>query len=190
MKYLGFLSAVFAVMLFSAGSLTAQTKLPGLDASPMDMSYYPPNFSSNVSVQGKPGKLIARVIYSRPQMKGRKIFGQLVPFSKVWRLGANQATELDIYAPVTIGGHQVPEGRYTLYTIPEAGHWTMILNAQTDTWGAFGYKQAKDILRTEVPVTKLDQTVDAFTMVFEKSDSGANLVMAWENTEAKLPISF
>jgi hypothetical protein len=190
MKHLGLLAAVFAVTLFTAGSLRAQTKLPGLDVSPMDMSYYPPNFSSNVSVKGNPGTLVARVIYSRPQLKGRVIFGKLEPFGKVWRLGANQATELDLYVPVTIGGHQVPKGRYTLYAIPETDHWTMILNSQTDTWGAFGYKQAKDVLRTDVPVTTLDQPVEAFTMVFEKSDSGANLVMAWDKTEVKLPIAF
>lgn len=190
MKYLGKLASLFALMLFTGASLNAQTKLPALDASPMDMVYYPPNFSMNVSVQGKPGKLIARVIYSRPQMKGRKVFGQLVPFGKVWRLGANQATELDVYSPVTIGGHQVAAGRYTLYAIPETDHWTLVLNAQTDTWGAFGYKEAKDVLRTSVPVDKLDDPVDAFTMVFEKADSGANLVMAWENTEVKLPIGF
>lgn len=190
MKYLGICSAVFAAILFTGSSLMAQTKLPPLDASPMDMSYYPPNFSSNVSVRGNPGTLIARIIYSRPQLKGREIFGKLEPFGKVWRLGANQATELDLYAPVTIGGHKVPKGRYTLYAIPEADHWTIILNSQTDTWGAFGYKQAKDILRTSVPLVTLDQPVEALSIVFEKSDSGANLVMAWDRTEAKLPIGF
>lgn len=190
MKYAATLTLVCAFVLVTAGALTAQTKLPALDQSPMDMAYYPPGFAMNVSVRGEPGTLVARAIYSRPQMRGRKIFGDLVPFGKVWRLGANEATELDVYVPVTIGGKQVKPGRYTLYTIPEKDHWTVILNSQTDTWGAFGYKQQKDVLRTSVPVTSLDQPVEAFSMVFAKTASGADLVMAWENTEAKLPLQF
>lgn len=188
-KYSGF-AFLFALMVICGQSLMAQTKLPALDQSPMDMVYYPPNFSSLVSVRGQPGTLVARVIYSRPQMRGREVFGKLVPFGKVWRLGANQATELDLYVPVTIGGKKVTPGRYTLYAIPQTGSWTLVINKQTDTWGAFGYKQAKDLLRTEVPVTSLDQPVEDFTMVFEKSAGGANLVMAWDKTEAKLAIGF
>lgn len=168
----------------------AQTKLPALDASPMDMIYFPPNYSMNVSVKGQPGTLTARVVYSRPQMRGREIFGKLVPYGKVWRLGANQATELDVYAPVSIGGKQLSPGRYTLYTIPQPDKWTLIVNSQTDTWGAFGYKQEKDILRTDVPVTQLSSPVEAFSMTFEPADGGANLVMAWEKTEVKLPLKF
>jgi hypothetical protein len=184
------LAFLFAGMSSYGQSMQPPTKLPGLDQSPMDMAYYPPGFSMTVSVQGKPGTLISRVIYSRPQMRGREIFGKLVPYGKVWRLGANQATELDIYSPVTIGGHRIAPGRYTLYAIPGTDKWTIILNSQTDTWGAFGYKQSKDILRTDVPVTHLDAPVEAFTMVFEKAGGGANLVMAWDTVEVKLPVSF
>src|SRR5690606_12164746 len=144
----------------------------------------------NVNVKGDTGTLIARVIYSRPQVDGREIFGKLVPYGKVWRLGANQATELDVFAPVTIGGHQVAPGRYTLYAIPENDKWTIIVNSQTDTWGAFGYHDNKDVLRTDVPVTTLGDPVEDFTMVFEKADQGCNLVMAWDKTEAHLPINF
>lgn len=167
-----------------------KSKLPGLDKSPMDMSYYPPSYTMNVNVKGDTGTLIARVIYSRPQVDGREIFGKLVPYGKVWRLGANQATELDVFAPVTIGGHQVAPGRYTLYAIPENDKWTIIVNSQTDTWGAFGYHDNKDVLRTDVPVTTLGDPVEDFTMVFEKADQGCNLVMAWDKTEAHLPINF
>jgi hypothetical protein len=185
-----FLPIMLALLFAGFSSYAQETRLPGLDKSPMDMSYYPPGFSMNVSVQGKPGKLISRVIYSRPQMRGREIFGKLVPYGKVWRLGANQATELDIYSPVTIGGQKISPGRYTLYAIPQTDKWTIILNSQTDTWGAFGYKSSKDILRTNVPVTHTSQPVDAFTMVFEKADNGANLVIAWDTVEVKLPVLF
>jgi hypothetical protein len=185
------LATFFSVaMVVAATPVFAQSKLPKLDKSPMDMAYYTPNYSSVVGVQGKPGKLVTRVIYSRPQMNGREIFGGLVPYGKVWRLGANQATELDVYAPVTIGGHQIKPGRYTLYAIPQTDKWTIILSSQTDTWGSFGYKEAKDILRTDVPVTHLDTPVEAFAMTFEKAPQGASLVMAWDTVEVKLPINF
>jgi len=179
-----------ALVALTVLSASAQTKLPPLDKSPMDMAYYPPSFPMAVNVQGKPGKLIARVIYSRPQMNGREIFGKLVPYGKVWRLGANEATELDVYTSVTIAGRKIRPGRYTLYAIPQTDKWTIVLNSQTDTWGAYGYHENKDILRTDVPVTTLNDAVDAFTMVFEEASQGCNLVMAWDKTEVKLPISF
>jgi hypothetical protein len=190
MKHLLFSLLCTGLLWASATPSQAQTKLPPLDASPMDMIYFPANYSMNVSVKGQPGTLRARVIYSRPQIKGREIFGKLVPYGKVWRLGANQATELDVYTPVTIGGKQLAPGRYTLYTIPQPDKWTLIVNSQTDTWGAFGYKEEKDVLRTDIPVTQLSSPVDAFSMIFEPTSDGANLVMAWEKTEAKLPMKF
>lgn len=190
MKKLSLIALFTGAFAFTVLSATAQTKLPGLDKSPMDMSYYPPGFPMVVNVQGKPGKLVARIIYSRPQTNGREIFGKLVPYDKVWRLGANQATELDIYTPVTIGGQKINPGRYTLYAIPQADKWTIILNSQTDTWGAYGYHEKKDILRTDVPIKTLTDPVEAFAMVFEKADHGCNLIMAWDKTEVKLPIGF
>ncbi|MGH2643566.1 MAG: DUF2911 domain-containing protein [Chitinophagaceae bacterium] len=185
-------AATFCSFLVVAGSTAwaQQTKLPPLALSPMDMAYYPPGYSMVANVEGKPEQLIARIIYCRPQIKGRVIFGGLVPYGKVWRLGANQATELDIFSPVTIAGHIFQPGRYTMYAIPEKDKWTIILNGQTDTWGAFGYHQEKDIIRTDVPVTTLGKPVEAFTMIFEKAPQGCNLAMAWDKAEVKLPISF
>lgn len=165
-------------------------KLPPLDASPMDMAYFPPVYPYLVKVKGEPGSLVARVIYSRPQKKGRKIFGELEEYGKVWRLGANEATEVEFFIPVTIAGKNVPKGRYTLYSIPQQDKWTIILNRETDIWGAYKYDAAKDVLRTDVPVTNLDNPVEAFTMSFEKADTGANLVMAWDAVLVSLPIKF
>lgn len=183
----------------SAGASAAQeaaparagsnTDFPGLDDSPMDMAYYPGGYSM-AKVKGNAGPLIARVIYSRPQKKGREIFGKLIPYGEIWRLGANQATELDVYSPVTVGGHQVNPGRYTLYAIPQPDKWTVILSGQTDTWGAFGYKEEEDILRTDVPAGTLTDPVEAFTMVFKKAAQGCDLLMAWDKTVVKLPIGF
>ncbi|PUZ26891.1 Protein of unknown function [Chitinophaga costaii] len=171
----------------------AQTpsSLPPLDASPMDMAYFPVMYPYAVRVKGEPGgPLVARVVYSRPQKKDREIFGKLVPYNKVWRLGANEATEITFFQPVSIGSKAVAKGRYTLYAIPTEKTWTIILNKDNDVYGAYKYDQQKDVLRTEVPVQVLDSAVENFTIVFEKATDGANLRMLWDKTEASLPIKF
>jgi len=123
--------------------LIAQTpKLPAIDKSPMDMSYYPVNYPV-LKIQDKATEPVAlRIVYSRPQRNGRPIFGGLVKYGEVWRLGANEATELELFKQVTIGGKKIAKGRYTLYAIPNESTWTIILNKDTDTWGSFKYNAA------------------------------------------------
>ena len=190
-KYLQFL--VMASLLLALGiNAKAQNpaQLPPLDSSPMDMAYYPSMYPYLVRVKGEPGTLVARVVYSRPQKKDREIFGKLVEYGKVWRLGANEATEIEFFQPVTIGNKSIPKGRYTLYAIPTEKTWTMILNKDTDIWGAYKYDDKKDVVRVDVPVTSRDTVAESFTMVFEKSDAGANLNMYWDKAAASLPIKF
>ena len=163
--------------------------LPPVDKSPMDMCYYPNNYPV-LKIQDKATEpAVARVIYSRPQKNGRLIFGDLVEYGKVWRLGANEATEIEFFRSVKIGDKKVEKGRYTLYAIPAEDTWTIILNKDNDTWGAFKNDEQKDVLRTNVPVQKLNEGVEALAMTFEKSDSGCNLIIAWDNIKASLPIS-
>ena len=131
---------------------------------------------------------LARVIYSRPQRDNRVIFGDLIEYNKVWRLGANEATEIEFFKDVTVSGKKIPRGRYTLYAIPTPTKWTIIINKDMDTWGAFVYNEKKDVLRTDVPVQTLAAPVEAFSMNFIKSDKGANLYIAWENVSVSLPI--
>jgi len=153
------------------------------------MCYYPGNYPV-LKIQDKITEpAVARVIYSRPQKNGRLIFGELVEYGKVWRLGANEATEIEFFKAVKIGDKKVEKGRYTLYAIPMESSWTIILNKDNDTWGAFKYDEQKDVLRTTVPVQKLNEAVEALAMTFEKSDSGCNLIIAWDNIKASLPIS-
>ena len=153
------------------------------------MCYYPNNYPV-LKIQDKATEpAVARVIYSRPQKNGRLIFGDLVEYGKVWRLGANEATEIEFFRSVKIGDKKVEKGRYTLYAIPAEDNWTIILNKDNDTWGAFKYDEQKDVLRTVVPVQKLNEGVEALAMTFEKSDSGCNLIIAWDNIKASLPIS-
>jgi hypothetical protein len=180
----------FAV-LFSTAVLQAQTNtLPPIDKSPMDMSYYPSNYPVQ-KIQDKISEpLTARVIYSRPQKSGRVIFGELVKYGEVWRMGANEATEIQFFRHVRIGGKKIKPGRYTLYALVNENTWTIILNNETDTWGAFKYDAKKDLVRVEVPVQKLDSAVESLSMMFEKTTSGINLVVAWDIIKVALPITF
>ena len=180
----------FIAGMLSLNAVAQDKKMPPLDASPMDMAYYPVMYPYVVKVKGEPGALVARVIYSRPQTKGRDIFGNLEEYGKIWRLGANEATEIEFFRPVTIAGKSIPKGRYTLYAIPTEKTWTIILNKDTDIWGAFKYDQKKDVVRTALPVVALDTAVEAFTMVFEKGDPGANLIIAWDKVSVSLPIKW
>jgi Protein of unknown function (DUF2911) len=165
------------------------SKLPALDKSPMDMAYYPANYPV-LKIQDKATEpLVARVIYSRPQKNNRAVFGELVEFNKVWRLGANEATEIEFYRDVKIGGKKVPKGKYTMYAVVSPTEWNIIINKETDIWGAFKYDEKKDVVRMSVPVQKTNEMVEPFSMYFDKSANGLNLNMAWENLQVALPIS-
>jgi hypothetical protein len=164
--------------------------LPPVDKSPMDMCYYPNGYPVQKIQDKITEPLVARVIYSRPQKSGRTIFGELVEYGKVWRMGANEATELELFKPVRIGGKKIAKGRYTLYALVNQDSWTIIVNKETDIWGAFKYDVKKDIVRTEVPVQKNDTPVESLVMVFEKTNTGCNLIIAWDLTKISLPISF
>src|SRR6188474_378912 len=176
---------LLALLIISVLVGTSQTNnLPPVDKSPMDMCYYPGNYPV-LKIQDKITEpAVARVIYSRPQKNGRLIFGELVEYGKVWRLGANEATEIEFYKDVKIGGKKVPKGRYTLYAIVSENVWTMILNKDTDTWGAFKYDSKKDVLRTDVVVQKTEELVECMSMFFEKSTNGISLIIAWEQVRA------
>lgn len=173
----------------AATTIAQPSRVPALDKSPMDMSYFPADYPILKTQNKATTPPLMRVIYSRPQKDNRVIFGQLVEYDKVWRMGANEATEIEFFRDVNIAGKKVAKGRYTLYAIPSPAKWTIILNRDTDTWGAFVYDEKKDVLRTDVPVQVLDTPVDAFSMSFTKSDKGADLFIAWDTAGVTLPIS-
>jgi hypothetical protein len=176
-------------LLFVFLTASAQSGRPGIDKSPLDMSYYPANYPV-LKIQDKATEpLVARVLYSRPKKEGRTVFGGLVGYGKVWRLGANEATEIEFYKPVILGGKKIPAGRYTLYALVNEKTWTFILNKENDIWGAFKYDAAKDVVRVEVPVEVTTDNVESFVMAFKKIDSTIQLVVEWENIRASLPIS-
>jgi hypothetical protein len=160
-----------------------------VDISPMDIAYFPVNYA----VQKMNGETktppVARVIYSRPYRQGRQIFGSIVKWGEPWRLGANEATEIELFQPVTIQNKRVEKGRYILYAVPQESQWTIVFNADLYTWG-LKFNLAQDKARFTIPAATKDQVVEHFTMVFEKTNAGADLVMAWENKEVRLPLQF
>lgn len=187
MKKIITLLTVFQLFFFC---LLAQTTLPPVDKSPMDMSYYPNNYPV-LKIQDKITEpLAARVVYSRPQKGGRIIFGGLVKNGEIWRMGANEATEIEFFKNVRIGGKKIAKGRYTLYAIVNENYWTIIVNKDTDTWGSFKYNQKKDVIRTDVLVQKTDAVIESLVMAFEKSTTGFNLIIAWDNVRVSVPFTF
>lgn len=129
------------------------------------------------------------LIYSRPGIKGRKIFGDLVPWNKVWRTGANSATRIKFNDDVTIGGQALKAGEYALYTIPNEKEWEIIINKGSANWGT-DYKQEDDIFRVKVKPMKLDDAVETFTMQFGNvKPSSADLQIMWDKTAVAVPIT-
>ncbi|MEO0331331.1 MAG: DUF2911 domain-containing protein [Bacteroidota bacterium] len=177
---LGFLLMVSAVA-------TAQN-FRGLDKSPLDIAYYPDNFAHDREAGDE---AIIKVIYSRPQLNGREMFGGAkVPYGKVWRTGANEAAEIKIYQDVTIGGQKLPAGTYSLFTIPNENEWTVIFSSDLDYWGAYRYQEGNDVLRAMASVSSSDSSVEAFTIQFADGSEGeAVMRMAWDKTVAELPIT-
>ena len=176
------------VLMISFAAI-AQSGLPEVDKSPMDMCYYPVQYPNLKTQDKKTEPLTARVIYSRPKKEGRQIFGGVVEYGKLWRLGANEATEIEFYRTVVIGNKKIVKGRYTLYAIVNEKTWTFIVNKETDVWGSFKYNPAKDVARAEVPVHQLKDPVESLVMNFEKDNQTIRLVVAWENLKVALPIT-
>ncbi len=160
-----------------------------IDLSPMDMSYFPVDYPKIKMGNPAAAPPLARVVYSRPHLQGRHIFHEVLKYGEPWRMGANEATELDLFADAIIQGKKIKQGRYVLYCIPATETWTIVLNSNIDSWG-LEPDPAKDIARFDVPVKLTGNSLEFFTMVFEKNTVGANLLMAWDNAEARLPITF
>jgi hypothetical protein len=130
------------------------------------------------------------ITYGRPYAKGRKIMGGLVPYGKVWRTGADEATKLTTDVALMIGDVRVPAGSYSLFTIPEPSKWTLVINKTADQFGAFDYDQKMDFGRTAMKVSPTAAPVEQFTIKFSpKGGSAAALEMVWENTLASVPVT-
>lgn len=142
-----------------------------------------PPATAETTINGKSVK----VDYSSPAMRGRKIMGGLVPYGKVWRTGANEATTLTTTGDITIGGTAVKAGKYTLFTLPSETGWKLIINQQTGQWGT-EYDKSKDLAQVDMNVEKLKDAVERFTISFAKKDGKDWMVLQWENTQAAVEI--
>jgi len=152
---------------------------------PQDKSKRPsPPGTAEVTLKNKE----ITIDYSRPSLKGRKVGQELAPYGKVWRTGANEATALNTAIDLNIGGAKVPAGKYTLYTLPSEGTWKLIINKQTGQWGT-QYDESQDLARVDMKKTALPQSVEQFTISFDKKDENtANLNLDWENTRVSVKI--
>jgi tetratricopeptide (TPR) repeat protein len=128
--------------------------------------------------------------YSRPNIKGRKVFGDLVPYGKLWRTGANAPTRIKFADDVKVGNADVKAGEYVLYTIPTENEWEIVLNKGLNNWGIDGYKQEEDVARVKVKPTKLNESQETFTMQFVNvKPSSTDLQIAWDKTAVNVPIT-
>jgi hypothetical protein len=128
--------------------------------------------------------------YSRPGIKGRKIFGDIVPYGNVWRTGANNATTLTFGDEVTIGGTKIPAGKYGLLTIPDKKSWTLIITKQTDVTSPAAYKQEMDVVRVVSEVSKMKSAAETFTMQFANiKPASCELYIMWDKSTVVLPIT-
>jgi Protein of unknown function (DUF2911) len=129
------------------------------------------------------GKTI-KVDYSSPRMKGRKIYGGLVPFGEVWRTGANKATAFTTDAALTVGGKDIPAGSYTIFTVPTQDKWTLIVNKKTGEWGIPYKYESDELARVDMTVSKTAAPVENFTISFDQAGGSCTLNLDWESTRA------
>lgn len=176
-KAFTFATLMFALVLTT--SVSAQD-FSGIDKSPMDMAAYPTDY--------KVSEKVVRIIYGRPQLKGRSM-EELAPTGKVWRTGANEAPEITFYKDVMFGGKAVKAGTYSLFTIPGADEWTVILNKKLNQWGSYFYDEASDVARVTVPNGTDAASLEEFSIAFKDLNGGAQLVMGWDKTRVAVPIT-
>tara|TARA_R110002167_G_scaffold103346_17_gene267424 strand:+ start:1912 stop:2451 length:540 start_codon:yes stop_codon:yes gene_type:complete len=177
MKNVLTLALIVTAMVFSTEAIAQD--FSGLDKSPMDATSFPSSY--------KVAQKAVRVTYSRPQLKGRSL-SQLAKPGEVWRTGANEATEIVFYKDVNFGGKAVKAGTYSLFTIPGAKEWTIILNKNLNQWGAFSYDQAADVVRVTASASMDSKSFEEFSIAFKEVSGGADMVLAWDKTRVSVPI--
>jgi len=185
--------SVFA--LFSLISInTVAQEFRGLDKSPLDRAYLPDDFAHDrkFAPERNLGEFpILKVDYSRPQKNNREVFGGMVKYNEIWRLGANEATEIKVYKDITIGGKLLKKGTYSMFAIPTKNNWTILFSSDLDYWGHYSYNKNHDVLRVETPVVHSTELVEEFSIQFEDlEERKAVMYIAWDMIRVELPISY
>ncbi|PHI18569.1 hypothetical protein CEQ90_17265 [Lewinellaceae bacterium SD302] len=166
--------------------------MDGEDVSPMDLVQFPNmsrlrNFVKEEELEANEPQV--RVVYARPTMKGRKIFGELLEYGKVWRVGANETTEITFFKDVEIGGKRIRAGRYGLFAKVNKDNWEFIIHSNVQSWGPANHDDEDNIVKVTASTEKTPETLEALSMTFvDKGDGNLELVIGWENTMARLPI--
>jgi hypothetical protein len=162
----------------------------GSGMAAMSQALKTPSPSTTQTVNQQFGLSTVELSYSRPGIKGRKIFGDLVPFGQVWRTGANGATTLTFGDEVTIGGTKIAAGKYGLLTIPGASEWTVIITKQLDVTSPAAYKADQDVVRVKVPSMPLSSAVESFMILFDNvKPSSMDMMLLWDHTAVVVPIT-
>ncbi len=167
--------AAITIVLSSFAVSGQDLTFSNLDKSPLDVVMY----------RDADKSAIARIIYSRPSKKERKIFGELVPYNQIWRTGANEATEITFYKDVMIADQKVTAGTYSIYTIPNEEVWTFVLNSDTTQWGT-NYNEEHDVFKTDMDVSLAPQPIESFSINFVEEMEGAKIFMGWDDRIASL----
>ena len=151
-----------------------------LDKIPHDISYYR---ESRVTPP------LVKVVYGRPQKNDAEVFGNIVPYNKIWRTGANEATEIKFYKDVLFGETMVAAGTYVLVTIPGKNEWEIILNSKLDVIGAFQYNPTFDVAKIKVPTSNAE-SLESFSIAFKNQGDNLQMVLGWDKTRVKIPLHF
>jgi len=169
------------VMLFAI--LSTKTQAQGFTAKdkiPHDISYYR---------ETRATPPLVKVLYGRPSKNNQEIFGNLVPYDKIWRTGHNEATEIKFYKDVKFGDTKVLAGTYVLLSIPGEKEWQLILSSNLDVWGAFQYNPSFDIAKVTVPVSKAE-ILETFSISFKKKNNAVEMLLGWDAIRIKVPLDF
>ena len=172
-----FTSIAFAFIMLISFNSHAQ-KFKKLDKSPMDAAAFPSSY--------KDANKLIKIVYSRPQLKDRAV-SKLAPNGEVWRTGANEAPELTLYTDMNLGDTTIKAGTYSFFVIPGEKEWTAIISTDINVWGSYFYNEANDVARLSVPASTVDESLEAFSMAFEKSDDGVHLHLGWGTIRVAVP---
>lgn len=168
----------FVFMMFASFNVEAQN-FSGLDKSPLDLASFPSRGADKA----------IKVFYSRPQLKGRTVGKDLAAYGKIWRTGANDATQIQFLTDMKLDGKTIKTGAYSLFTIPGEKEWTIIISSNLDNWGTSGYKETNEVARITVPVTMGEDSLEAFSIAFEKSETGAHMHLGWDKVRVAVPFT-
>ena len=180
MKKQTFIALLSFVLFISFLGTTHAQDFKKLDVSPMDAATYPSDYKNSIKE--------IKIVYSRPQLKGREL-SSLAKDGEVWRTGANEACELTLYKNMKLGDTMVKAGTYSFYTIPGENEWTAIINKDLNTWGSYFYNEANDVARLNVPVTTDEDSLEAFSIAFEGTESGVKMHLGWGNKRIAVPFT-